>query len=159
MCLTRCSPFVRSAQPSRALVCKLVAPLSRLSAAARPTLPHGPSSLPDAGLCKGPGQQKSRPRREFDHRLGREKRCISNDRSPSQENRHETPKDTSHLYRFWSRCGLVRFRPVRERTTAKAHLVGVERPPAMVAPQPKQFRYRRSKLRRISAAGELTSGT
>ena len=58
---------------------------------------------------------------------------------PSQENRYE---NTSHCCRFWSRCGVARFRQVRERTPSKIHLVRVERPPAMGAPQPKQFRYR-----------------
>ena len=70
---------------------------------------------------------------------------------PSQENRHE---NTSHCCRFWSRCGVARFCPARQRTPspAKVQLVAVECPPAMGA-QPKQFR--RSKLRRISAVGEL----
>jgi hypothetical protein len=73
---------------------------------------------------------------------------------PSHENRHE---NTSHCCRFWSRCGVARFCPARQRTPspAKVQLVAVECPPAMGA-QPKQFR--RSKLRRISAIGELIGG-
>jgi len=65
-------------------------------------------------------------------------------------------ENTSHCCRFWSRCGVARFRPVRQRTPSKVRLVAVECPPAMGAQQPKQFR--RSKLRRISAVGELISG-
>ena len=74
---------------------------------------------------------------------------------PSQENRHE---NTSHCCRFWSRCGVARFCPARQRTPspAKVQLVAVECPPAMGAQQPKQFR--KSKLRGISAVGELISG-
>ena len=53
-------------------------------------------------------------------------------------------------------AGVARFRPVRQRTSSKVRLVAVECPPAMGAQQPKQFR--RSKLRRISAVGELISG-
>jgi hypothetical protein len=72
---------------------------------------------------------------------------------PSQENRHE---NTSHCCRFWSRCGVARFCPVSQRTPLPAKVQLVECSPAMGAQQPQQFR--RSKLRRISAVGELISG-